>query len=451
MSASACSTATAPRPPRLLLAAYQCGPGMGSVSQIGWEWYQRLARRTAVTLLTHVRNRPALQAAGAPLADSEVVYIDTEWLARPLFGIARRLFRSSEHAMFMFASLDFFAYDYQALRVMRRRWAQGERWDVVHAVTPVSTVAATRLHRLGIPLVLGPLNSGLGTPAAFRSLLQADSVWLYPIRNLGRVADWMAGSTRHAALILVATRATAASIAPRYRSRCVAMLENGVDLKRFRAAPWPPPPGPGHPLRALFVGRLVPFKALALLLEAIAAIRAAIDVRLSVVGDGPMRAQWEAGARRLGIADRVEFCGALGLDEVAARMTLAHVFCLPSIRESGGAVLLEAMAAARPVIAVNFGGPAEIVDEEVGRLVPADGPQAVIDAVAAALREIVADPEGWRRKGEAGRRRAERCFSWDAKIEQALRLYRDLPGCARAAARSSATVNAASEAGVIHL
>ena len=48
--------------PRLLLSAYQCGPGMGSVSQIGWHWYSRLAQRLPVTLLTHIRNRAALEA-----------------------------------------------------------------------------------------------------------------------------------------------------------------------------------------------------------------------------------------------------------------------------------------------------------------------------------------------------------------------------------------------------
>jgi glycosyltransferase involved in cell wall biosynthesis len=421
---------SAARRPRILLAAYQCGPALGSVSQIGWEWYQRMARRTAVTLLTHVRNRPALQAGGAPLADSQIIYVDTEWLARPLFGIARRVFRSSEHAVFMFSSLDFFAYDRQALVLIRARMAQGECWDLVHAVTPVTTLAASRLYRLGMPVVMGPLNSGLNTSAAFRALLKRDSVWLYRLRNLGRVADRIAGSTRSAAMILTATRATVESIAPQYRSRCVAMLENGVDLTRFRAAPWPPAPGPDHPLRALFVGRLVPFKALTLLLDAIAAVADGIDLRLTVVGEGPMREEWQKYARRLGIADRVEFCGALGLDEVAARTRAAHVFCLPSVRESGGAVLLEAMASARPVIAVNFGGPAQIVDHKVGWLAPADGPQAVTAAFAQALRDIVANPGQWRRKGEEGRRRAERCYGWDAKVDQALRLYRTLPGAA---------------------
>ena len=164
-----------------------------------------------------------------------------------------------------------------------------------------------------------------------------------------------------------------------------------------------------------------------MLLEAIAAVRGEIDLRLTVVGDGPMRETWHRDAILLGISDLVDFRGAAPLEQVADAMRAAHVFCLPSVRESGGAVLLEAMACGRPVIAVDFGGPAEIVDEKVGRLIPAIDSAAVTAALADTMRQIVADPDRWRRKGEEGRRRAEEAFSWDAKIEQAMQLYRDLP------------------------
>lgn len=56
----------------IILVAYQCGPGMGSVSQLGWEWYQRLSREREVRLVTHARIRAALAAAGAPLANTTV-------------------------------------------------------------------------------------------------------------------------------------------------------------------------------------------------------------------------------------------------------------------------------------------------------------------------------------------------------------------------------------------
>jgi len=104
----------------------------------------------------------------------------------------------------------------------------------------------------------------------------------------------------------------------------------------------------------------------------------------------------------------------------------AHVFCLPSVRESGGAVLLEAMASARPVIAIDFGGPAEIVDADVGAALAPAGVVAVTDALVRTLEDVIADPVAWRQRGLAGRARAEALYGWDAKVDAALRLYATL-------------------------
>ncbi len=404
---------------RVLLSAYQCGPGMGSVSQIGWEWYSRMTRYACVTLVTHVRNRDCLTAAGAPLAGSEIVYIDTEWFAGPLYRLARRLFPNSEHAVFLLSSADFYVYDQVALRQLRKR---GREWDVIHAVTPVSPLAATRLHRLGIPLIVGPWNGRLASPAGFPEVMKADSGWLYRVREIGRFLDWAFGCTRNAALILSATRSTDKSL-PR-RATVLRMLENGVDLDIFAAGTWESPPSQTNPLQVIFVGRLLPFKGVAMLLKAAARACSELPLHVSIVGDGPIRQELEGLTKRLGLADIVTFAGALPLAEVAVEMRKAHLFCLPSVRESGGAVILEAEASALPVLAVNYGGPAELVDDEVGRLVSADGPEALIQGLADAFRDIVRNPELWRQRGLRGRARAEKEYGWEARIVSALAIYR---------------------------
>jgi glycosyltransferase involved in cell wall biosynthesis len=408
---------------RLLLSAYQCGPGMGSVSQIGWEWYSRLASRVPTTLVTHIRNQEVLAKAGAPLACSEVIFIDTARSARPLYRLATRLFPSSQQAVLSIPSVDFFVYDRCAVTLLHRRIMAGERWDIVHAVTPASPAAPTWLHRLGPPLILGPLNGGLGTPKTFPQLVKEGSGRRIPVHNVGRLFDLIVGSTRNAAAILTANHTTRTRIPRRYRLRCIPMLENGVDLDLFSPAPWPVGPSKMHALKILFVGRLLAFKGIPMLLEALTRLRDEFPVQLTIVGEGPCGTPWkeETGAR--GLHDIVTFCGPLSPPQVAAQMRAAHVFCLPSVRESGSAILLEAMAAARPVIAIAHGGPAEVVDDNVGRAIPPDGPEAVIEALTRTLRDVVADPEAWRRRGEEGRRRAEQRYAWDTKIDAILRLY----------------------------
>lgn len=412
---------------RLLLVAYQCGPEMGSVSQIGWEWYVRLCRDQAVTLVTHVRNRAALTTAGAPLGDNDIIYIDTEWFAGPLYRLARRVFPNSEHSVFLVSSLDYFAFDFAAYRQLHRRKLAGESWSVLHRVTPVTLAAPTWLGRLGLPTVVGPLNSGLSTPRGFGAILKQEAIGMSKARVLGRLIDAVLGSTRRIACILTASRSTHDAVAPHHRHRCRMMIENGVDLARFTATPWPAPPDDAHPLRVLFTGRLVPVKGLDMLLHAIARLRAhGAAVELDVVGDGPMRTPWQALAAQLGLGDAARFHGAEPLNAVALHMRACHVFCLPSVRESGGAVLLEAMASARPVIALDFGGPGEIVTPAVGALLPMHDPAQVVCALAQTLEDILRDPDGWRQRGLAGRREAEARYSWPAKIAAAQAMYREL-------------------------
>lgn len=416
---------------RLLLVAYQCGPEQGSVSQIGWEWYSRLAKRAQVTLVTHIRNKEAINSKPLPAPDAQVVFVDTEAFARPLYRAASRAFPRSQHAVFLISSFDFFVFDRKAIRILRKMQAEGHSWNLVHMVTPVSPVATPTLHRLGMPVVLGPWNGGLTSPKTFPEFMNQDSAWLYPIRNLGHVFEAINRGLAGATVILAATDATRKSISHRHRSKCVQMLENGVDLSVFKDFPWPAPPSTTNPLRILFVGRLLPMKGVPMLMEALKELSASAPFELAIIGEGPERVLLERLSSELGLSSCIRFLGARPLAEVSAAMRDAHVFCLPSVRESGGAVLLEAMAAARPVVAVKYGGPAEIVGEDVGHAIEPLGRKHVVMDLLKTFNQILADPESWRQKGLEGRRRAELEFGWDAKIDSAMALYNQILGAER--------------------
>jgi glycosyltransferase involved in cell wall biosynthesis len=408
----------------LLLVAYQCGPGLGSVSQLGWQWFTGLAARRAVCLVTHVRNRSVIEAAPDRPDGARVVYIDTEWFAGPLYRLARRLFPKSEHAVFMLSQLDWFVFDAVALRTLRRERAAGAPWRLLHLATPVTVSAPTRLHRLGLPVVRGPLNCGLPVPPGFEALMRDDAIGLARLRVLPRLVEAVFGSLRGSAAVLVATAATRAALPRDLRAGAVAMVENAVDPDRFTPAPPPPPPGPDRPLRLSFVGRLVPVKALPLLLEAMARLRAeGLPVQLDVVGDGPMAGPWRDAATALGVAAQVQWHGARDAAGVARVVQASHVFCLPSVRESGGAVLLEAMACARPVIGMDFGGPAEVVDDGVGWALPMPDRATAVAGLVDALRQAHTRPDEAARRGLRARERVLARHTWAAKLDAAEALY----------------------------
>lgn len=421
----------------MLLVAYQCGPGLGSVSQLGWQWFTGLAGRRPVCLVTHIRNRPAIEAAADRPTGARVIYIDTEWFAGPLYRLARRLFPRSEHAVFMLAQLDWFVFDAVALRTLRRDRAAGAPWRLLHLATPVTVSAPTRLHRLGLPVVRGPLNCGLPVPPGFEALMRDDAMGLSKLRGLPALVESLFGSLRHSAAVLVATAATRAALPSAVRPRSVRMLENAVDPDRFVAAEPIAAPGKGVPLRVSFVGRLVAVKALPLLLQAMARLRAqGIPVVLDVVGDGPMAGPWREQSAELGLASCVQWHGLLPAAGVAQVVSRSHVFCLPSVRESGGAVLLEAMACARPVIGMDFGGPAELVDDAVGWKVAMPDEATAIAGLAHALQQAYQQPEEAVQRGLQARQRVLDDHTWSAKLAAADALYARVLGGALAAPRA---------------
>jgi glycosyltransferase involved in cell wall biosynthesis len=163
-----------------------------------------------------------------------------------------------------------------------------------------------------------------------------------------------------------------------------------------------------------------------MLLDALVRIRGEFAVSLTIIGDGPLRDDLEKQVREKGLGDLVHLAGAKSLSEIAEYLREAHVFCLPSVRESGGAALMESLAAGIPALGVNYGGPAEIIDDSVGRLLSAEGPEQLIGDMVAAFRDIMTNPVRWKQRGEAGRRRAEQQYGWEARIDAAMAIYGEM-------------------------
>lgn len=154
---------------------------------------------------------------------------------------------------------------------------------------------------------------------------------------------------------------------------------------------------PGRTFNLLFVGRLAPVKGLRVLLKALEGARAIRpDIALTLVGDGEDRAWVETEAARLG---GVTCLGYRSQDEVVAALHQCDAFVLPSFAEGVPVVLMEAMAASRPVIATRVGGVGELVEEgQSGLLVPPGDENRLADAI---LR-LAADPSLRQRMGQAG-------------------------------------------------
>jgi len=178
-------------------------------------------------------------------------------------------------------------------------------------------------------------------------------------------------------------------------------------------------------LRLLFLGRLVDWKAVDLLLESANIAALEVCLKLTVVGDGSIRPELEAQAKRLGLDQCVEFLGWQTQQQCARLIREQDVLVLPSLFECGGAVVLEAMAVGLPVISTNWGGPADYLDESCGILVEPSSRDGLIKGFAAAIVRLAMDTELRARLGANGRQRVVERFDWQKKIDRIVEIYQE--------------------------
>jgi colanic acid/amylovoran biosynthesis glycosyltransferase len=159
-----------------------------------------------------------------------------------------------------------------------------------------------------------------------------------------------------------------------------------------------------RPLRVVNVGRLVPLKGQAVLIEAISILAArGVPFELEIIGDGPDRERLERRARERALDGAVRFAGPVGQDAIRERYARADVFCMSSFAEGVPVVLMEAMAMEKPVVSTRIMGVPELVDEGVSGLLV---PPGRADLLANALARLAGwTPERRREMGRAGRRK----------------------------------------------
>jgi glycosyltransferase involved in cell wall biosynthesis len=218
------------------------------------------------------------------------------------------------------------------------------------------------------------------------------------------------------------------------RQRCpdsrIHRVYNGMDLTRF-SAPHYEMSGNAAP-RIISIGRLVAFKGFDYLIDACAElVRRGLEFTCEIIGDGPLRGDLEARIRKLNLSDRVHLPGSLSQAVVLEKLRSADIFALASVTDVQGAsdvfptVIIEAMAAARPVVSTRLAGiPESIVHGETGLLVPPEDTMALAEA----LGRLIQDAKLRLHYGRAGRERIEQHFQIEHTVAALIELLQKTPG-----------------------
>ena len=454
---------------RVLLIAEQANPTFVSVPLEGWSLSRATAARAGldVHVVTQVRNRQAFLDAGlvesddawegqatggeAETAGGDFTAIDSEKVAAKMHKLSTALRGGKGKGWTTVMAFNAISYAYFERLVWRRFGGaiKAGAFDVVHRLTPISPTLPSRLAEwcagAGVPFVWGPINGGVAWPREFDSARRAEREWLSYVRGLHRWVPGYRATRRNAAAVIVGSTATWQQMPERYRDKCFYIPENAIDPARFateragsspsrgadpqeeRAGDGPARGGEG-PIRIAFVGRLVPYKGADMLLEAAAPLIRDGRVAVTIIGDGPERAKLEGIVADESLGHGVTLAGWVEHDQLHHRLREHDVFGFPSVREFGGAVVLEAMACGLVPVVVGYGGPAELVDDASGFRVPIGDRASIVTGVRETLARLVEQPAMLGPMGEAARRRVAERFTWEAKAADVESVYRFAAG-----------------------
>jgi glycosyltransferase involved in cell wall biosynthesis len=348
---------------RVLFSAYACEPNRGGEPEVGWQRALHMgALVDEVWVLTRSNNRSVIEAA--PSSHSKGLHFI-------YYDVPQWILRHKKKAWFFPVYLTLWQWGAYRLALRLHRV---KPFDRVYHVTFSGTQAGSFMGRLGIPFVIGPIGGGERAPFRLRHGMPVLCRAKELLRDLRIVLERYNPLSRSALAaaehIYVTTPDSLRLVAPKWHSKTEVQLSIAACA---RTAKWTVRPRSESP-RFVYLGRLLYWKGVHLAIRALAEARVKVPAStLTLIGGGPEERWLRNLASRLGVEDAVEFVGYVpSRQQVMDSLHTYTALVFPSLHDSGGMVVLEALAAGLPVICLDLGGPGVIVNRSCGVAVSTD-------------------------------------------------------------------------------
>ncbi len=399
---------------KILACAYACSPGRGSEQGVGWGWLNAIPREHQVWALTDEAYRGDIENSVARdperCSHLQFVYVPRvrwhrlEKVWPPAYLATYRLWQRA-------------AFD-AAARLHRE-----VKFDLVHVITYVGFRVPGPFHRLGIPLVWGPIGGLENTNWRFLPRLGMRGAVHYAARNV--INSLQKRMLREPRLAFRAARGGIIAATSRIQSEILRVYgENSVVISEIGAPEETtsrlPLRAPSEPLRICWSGLHLPGKALPLLFDALARLPERVHWQLDILGSGPCTGKWRDYAERRGL--NCNWHGQVPRERALEIMSRAHLLAVTSVKDLTSTVIVEALALGVPVVCPDHCGFSDAINESCGLKLEAHGPRRFIAALTEAI-VAMHDDEPRRRALAAGTQHRAAHFSWPVKTAQLSRIY----------------------------
>jgi glycosyltransferase involved in cell wall biosynthesis len=350
---------------KLLISAYACAPNRGSEHGVGWNWATEANKLGhQVWVLVSPAHRDSIAAAmREDAALKQIHWVFPEVRYWPLRQGLEPKWERTYNLLWQRA----------ALRAARS--LHGDvGFDAIHHLTWAGVRAPTFLGSLGPPLIIGPIGGGETSPMSLRDRLPAKGRLLERLRDFSNATIEINPVVRQglndAAVIFAMTADTRNLLSPALREKTRVQMALGISEKQIgshRTHPQSPP-------RLLYAGRLLYWKGVHIAVEAMASLVERIpDLRLTIVGNGPEEKRLKADVALRKLAGNVDFIPRMPQDEFLRLYDSHDLFIFPSLHDSAGCVVLEALCHGMPVACLDLGGPKDIVTLHSGIIAKTGG------------------------------------------------------------------------------
>ncbi|MEJ2613080.1 MAG: glycosyltransferase, partial [Candidatus Thiodiazotropha sp.] len=310
------------------------------------------------------------------------------------------------------------------------------KFDYVHHITWVQVRMPSFMWKLNIPFIVGPVGGGEKTPWRLWPILGLRQ-WLADLaRDIWSVVSFIdpfVRSTYKNANKIFVTSTDSLKLVPkseRKRSRislAIALDNNYQNLEDLRSQDIAPQDDIINRINIIYVGRFLGWKGMGLGIYAFSLLlKTCPNAMLTMVGSGPEEKNWKSIAKKLGIENNIIWISWIDHKDVMKLYDQSDLMLFPSMHDSGGFVVLEALSRGVPVVCLDLGGPGTIIDSSCG--IKIDTRNASLSKVKynlyLAMRELVLNRE-YRVKMSRGAIERVKKFNWDSLVESC---YRDFKG-----------------------